>query len=96
MRLSTRCTRTDLRSPSKATALCLCIRGIDWVCISPKAGSQTVQRSGDELKLVWPQPGSDTLLMEQWNFANFLIQPMDKRVDASRMQPTSTRLRILS
>ena len=34
--------------------------GIDWVCISPKAGSETVQRSGDELKLVWPQPGSST------------------------------------
>jgi 7-carboxy-7-deazaguanine synthase len=51
--------------------------GIDWVCISPKAGSGVVQRSGDELKLVWPQPGSDTADMEHWNFANFLIQPMD-------------------
>jgi len=50
---------------------------IDWVCISPKAGSETVQRSGDELKLVWPQPGSDTDAMEGWGFANFLIQPMD-------------------
>jgi 7-carboxy-7-deazaguanine synthase len=51
--------------------------GIDWVCISPKAGSETVQRSGDELKLVWPQPGSDTVAMERWDFSNFLIQPMD-------------------
>lgn len=51
--------------------------GIDWVCISPKAGSQVIQRSGDELKLVWPQPGSDTTEMEKWDFANFLIQPMD-------------------
>lgn len=50
---------------------------IDWVCISPKAGSETAQRSGDELKLVWPQPGSDTNLMEGWNFQNYLIQPMD-------------------
>ncbi len=50
---------------------------IDWVCISPKAGSQVVQRSGNELKLVWPQAGSDAALMEQWDFANFLIQPMD-------------------
>ncbi len=50
---------------------------IDWVCISPKAGSETAQRSGDELKLVWPQPGSDTKLMEGWNFQNYLIQPMD-------------------
>jgi 7-carboxy-7-deazaguanine synthase len=51
--------------------------GIDWVCISPKAGSEIVQRSGDELKLVWPQSGSYTQAMESWDFANFLIQPMD-------------------
>ncbi len=51
--------------------------GLDWVCISPKAGSDVVQRKGDELKLVWPQPGSDWQAMESWNFANFLIQPMD-------------------
>ena len=50
---------------------------IDWVCISPKAGSETVQRAGDELKLVWPQPGSDIDAMERWDFRNFLIQPLD-------------------
>lgn len=51
--------------------------GIDWLCISPKAGSQVVQRSGQELKLVWPQPGSDWQDMESWGFDHFLIQPMD-------------------
>ena len=51
--------------------------GIDWICISPKAGSKIVQQSGDELKLVWPQPGSDSDAMESWNFANYLIQPLD-------------------
>ncbi|MDB5678696.1 7-carboxy-7-deazaguanine synthase [Sphingomonas bacterium] len=51
--------------------------GIDWVCISPKAGSEVVQRRGDELKLVWPQPGSDVAAMEAWEFANLLIQPLD-------------------
>ncbi len=51
--------------------------GIDWVCVSPKAGSATVQRSGDELKLVWPQPGSDIAAMETWDFAHRLLQPMD-------------------
>ena len=51
--------------------------GIDWVCISPKAGSDVIQHNGDELKLVWPQPGSDTQAMESWNFQNYLIQPMD-------------------
>ena len=51
--------------------------GIDWVCISPKAGSDVIQRTGDELKLVWPQPTRDLDVMEQWQFAHFLIQPMD-------------------
>jgi 7-carboxy-7-deazaguanine synthase len=57
--------------------------GIDWVCISPKAGSETVQRRGDELKLVWPQAGSGTAAMEGWEFANFLIQPMDSGIPES-------------
>ena len=51
--------------------------GIDWVCISPKAGSTVVQRSGDELKLVWPQPGTDLDAVEGWDFANRLLQPLD-------------------
>lgn len=57
--------------------------GIDWICISPKAGSEVVQRNGDELKLVWPQPGSDTDAMERWDFKNHLIQPMDSGEDAA-------------
>jgi 7-carboxy-7-deazaguanine synthase (Cx14CxxC type) len=51
--------------------------GLDWVCISPKAGSEVVQRSGDELKLVWPQPGSDPDAIEGWDFRHFLVQPLD-------------------
>jgi 7-carboxy-7-deazaguanine synthase (Cx14CxxC type) len=51
--------------------------GIDWLCISPKAGSEVVQRTGDELKLVWPQTGSDWAAMEAWDFRHHLIQPMD-------------------
>ncbi len=51
--------------------------GIDWVCISPKAGSEVLQRRGDELKLVWPQPGTDLDTVEGWDFAHFLLQPMD-------------------
>lgn len=50
---------------------------IDWVCISPKAGSDTVQRSGDELKLVWPQAGTDLDAVEGWDFRHFLLQPLD-------------------
>ena len=51
--------------------------GIDWVCVSPKAGSEVVQRSGDELKLVWPQAGTDVAALESWDFTHFLVQPMD-------------------
>ena len=51
--------------------------GIDWLCISPKMGSSVVQRQGDELKLVWPQPGVDIENMETWAFRHFLVQPMD-------------------
>jgi 7-carboxy-7-deazaguanine synthase len=51
--------------------------GIDWICVSPKAGTKIVQRSGNELKLVWPQPGSDYLAMEDWAFDHLLVQPMD-------------------
>lgn len=54
---------------------------IDWICISPKAGSIVVQHSGNELKLVWPQAGSDTGEIETWDFAHFLIQPMDSGDD---------------
>jgi 7-carboxy-7-deazaguanine synthase len=51
--------------------------GIDWLCISPKAGGEVVQRSGDELKLVWPQRGIDPAALEGWDFDHFLVQPMD-------------------
>jgi 7-carboxy-7-deazaguanine synthase (Cx14CxxC type) len=50
--------------------------GIDWICVSPKAGTDIVQRSGAELKLVWPQP-IDPHAMEGWDFDHFLLQPMD-------------------
>ena len=60
--------------------------GIDWVCVSPKAGSDVVQRSGDELKLVWPQAGTDVAELETWDFANFLIQPMDSAEAAANTQ----------
>ena len=51
--------------------------GIDWLCVSPKAGTDVVQRSGNELKLVWPQAGIDPTALESWDFQNFLVQPMD-------------------
>jgi 7-carboxy-7-deazaguanine synthase (Cx14CxxC type) len=53
------------------------VAGLDWVCVSPKAGTEVVQRSGDELKLVWPQEGLDPAELESWDFDHFLVQPMD-------------------
>jgi 7-carboxy-7-deazaguanine synthase len=51
--------------------------GIDWICVSPKAGTEVVLRKGNELKLVWPQTGLNPLDLESWDFDHFLIQPMD-------------------
>ena len=51
--------------------------GIDWLTISPKGSTEVVQRSGNELKLVWPQPALDPAALEEWDFEHFLIQPMD-------------------
>ena len=53
------------------------VPGIDWLCISPKAGTEVVQRSGNELKLVWPQREMDPGELEDWEFDHFLVQPMD-------------------
>lgn len=51
--------------------------GIDWLCISPKAGAKLVQQSGDELKLVYPQPEADPAKFEHLAFRHFFLQPMD-------------------
>ena len=53
------------------------VEGIDWLCVSPKGGTEVVQRRGHELKLVWPQDGIDPAALETWDFAHFLVQPMD-------------------
>ncbi len=51
--------------------------GIDWLCVSPKAGAELVQRSGDELKLIYPQQGADPSDFEALAFRHFFLQPMD-------------------
>jgi 7-carboxy-7-deazaguanine synthase (Cx14CxxC type) len=60
--------------------------GIDWVCVSPKSGTDVVQRSGDELKLVWPQKGIDPAALESWSFDHFLVQPMDCETGEEALQ----------
>ena len=51
--------------------------GIDWVCVSPKAGSELLLRSGDELKLVYPQAGAEPENFQHLDFQRFFLQPMD-------------------
>ena len=51
--------------------------GLDWICVSPKAGTDIVQRTGNELKLVWPQAGIEPDELLGWGFDHFLIQPLD-------------------
>jgi len=51
--------------------------GIDWLCVSPKAGAPLVQTRGQELKLVYPQTGIDPQALEALSFERFFVQPMD-------------------
>jgi 7-carboxy-7-deazaguanine synthase (Cx14CxxC type) len=52
-------------------------RLIDWITVSPKAGADLIQRSGDELKVVYPQEGLDLERLASLDFKHFFIQPMD-------------------
>ncbi len=52
-------------------------RAIDWICVSPKAGTKLVQTSGDELKIVYPQAGLDPASLVALDFKHRLLQPMD-------------------
>ena len=52
-------------------------RGVDWVCVSPKAGAPLVVERGDELKLVYPQAGAEPERYEDLDFPHFFLQPMD-------------------
>ncbi|BDB71601.1 7-carboxy-7-deazaguanine synthase [Comamonas thiooxydans] len=60
--------------------------GIDWLCISPKAGADWIQRSGQELKLVWPQPTFDLAAIEaSTEFQHYFLQPMDNARQSSNI-----------
>jgi len=61
--------------------------GIDWICVSPKAGAPLVLDAGDELKLVVPQPGLTPEMFEALRFRFFSLQPMD---GPSRLENTRT------
>src|SRR4051812_47190254 len=50
---------------------------LDWICVSPKAGAELIQRSGQELKLVYPQIGAEPERFARLDFKHFFLQPMD-------------------
>jgi 7-carboxy-7-deazaguanine synthase (Cx14CxxC type) len=59
--------------------------GIDWLCVSPKSGTELKQRCGDELKLVYPQADLDPAAFLPLDFTHFLLQPRaDKHCDYTR------------
>ena len=63
--------------------------GIDWICVSPKAGAPWVQRQGQELKVVWPQAGfkpHELQAMQELPFEHHHLQPLD---DAFRTKNTA-------
>ena len=60
--------------------------GLDWICVSPKADAPLVQTSGQELKLVFPQPKAMPERFEHLAFEHFFLQPMDGPARAENTQ----------
>ena len=60
--------------------------GLDWICVSPKSDAPVVQMRGQELKLVYPQPGIDPARFEGLDFERFYLQPMDGPDQAANTQ----------
>lgn len=61
-------------------------KGIDWICVSPKAGAELVQNSGDELKLIYPQDGLDPQQLTSLDFTTFRLQPKDDANKAEHLR----------
>jgi 7-carboxy-7-deazaguanine synthase (Cx14CxxC type) len=62
--------------------------GLDWVCVSPKAGAELVLRAGDELKVIYPQPGLDLDELAELDFVHRFLQPMDGADRAANTEAT--------
>ncbi len=63
-------------------------RGLDWICMSPKARTEIVLRKGNELKLVYPQAGAEPEKYEDLDFDHFYLQPMDSPEQEQNIQLT--------
>jgi len=61
--------------------------GVDWTCVSPKAGAPLVLKRGSEIKLVYPQTGAEPERYTQFEFEHFFLQPMDgpRRAENTRL-----------
>lgn len=62
------------------------VAGLDWICVSPKAGAELVLRHGQEIKLVYPQPGAMPEAFAAMPFERFYLQPMDGPDQAQNIQ----------
>jgi 7-carboxy-7-deazaguanine synthase len=62
--------------------------GLDWICVSPKAGAEIVLKEGHELKLVYPQRGAEPERFQDLAFKHFFLQPMDSPQQAANIQAT--------
>ncbi|MEM6900422.1 MAG: 7-carboxy-7-deazaguanine synthase [Pseudomonadota bacterium] len=63
--------------------------GLDWICVSPKANATMLQTSGNEIKLVYPQPLAMPDRFEEMEFENFFLQPMDGPDSAQNVEATA-------
>lgn len=68
---------TDAELAIETNGTRLVPEGVDWICVSPKAGAPLRQRSGDELKVAWPQRGISLAELETLPFRHYLLQPID-------------------
>ena len=70
------CHQKDIIIAIETNGTMLPPKGIDWICMSPKADTDIVLTSGQEIKIVYPQMGIDPLDFESYDFEQFYIQPM--------------------
>src|SRR5262245_50588039 len=66
--------------------------GLDWICVSPKAGADLVLRAGHELKLVFPQPGIDPACLEGLDFQYFFLQSEEHTSELQSLRHIVCRL----
>ena len=69
--------KQDFEIAVETNGTVLAPHGIDWICVSPKAGAEWIQRTGNELKLIYPQALLMPSMIKTEGFDHYLLQPMD-------------------